>query len=73
MGETPMPLSKRAAAATDPNVQYAYEDGADPGSADFEAKYVRPDCVTYPGPSTRRKVYYTTAATSSPRSTEWPT
>ena len=37
-----------AATDTDPNVQYAYEDGID----GTEAKYVRPDYVTYPGPST---------------------
>jgi RHS repeat-associated protein len=43
-----------AATATDPNVQYAYEDGI----ASNEAKYVRPDYVTYPGPSSRRVVYY---------------
>ena len=41
-------------ASGDPNVHYAYEDGI----ASNEAKYVRPDYVTYPGPSTRRAVYY---------------
>jgi hypothetical protein len=45
-----------AATATDPNVQYAYEDGS--GGADLDANFVRPDYVTYPGPSTRRVVYY---------------
>jgi len=42
------------AGSTDPNVQYAYEDGI----ASNEAKYVRPDYVTYPGPTTRRAVYF---------------
>jgi len=41
-------------ASTDPNVQYAYEDGI----VSNEAKYIRPASVTYPGPSTRRVVYY---------------
>jgi len=43
-----------AAGSGDPNVQYAYEDGI----ASNEAKYVRPASVTYPGPGTRRVVYY---------------
>jgi len=43
-----------AAGSGDPNVQYAYEDGI----AGNEAKYVRPASVTYPGPGTRRVVYY---------------
>ena len=46
-----------AATATDPNVEYAYEDGSDPGEEDYEAKYVRPASVTYPGPSQRRVVH----------------
>jgi RHS repeat-associated protein len=37
-----------------PYVQYAYEDGI----ASNEAKFLRPDYVTYPGPSARRVVYY---------------
>jgi len=44
------------ATSADPNVQYAYEDGS--VGADLDANYVRPDYVTYPGPSTRRVVYY---------------
>jgi len=43
-------------ASGDPNVQYAYEDGS--GGADLDANYVRTDYVTYPGPGTRRVVYY---------------
>ena len=39
---------------SEPSVEYAYEDAV----ASYEAKYVRLDYVTYPGPSTRRKVYY---------------
>jgi len=50
-----------AATATDPNVQYAYEDGS--GGADLDANFVRPDYVTYPGPSARRVVYYNYAST----------
>jgi len=45
-----------AATDTDPNVQYAYEDGV--VGQGVEAKFIRPDYVTYPGPSTRRVVYY---------------
>jgi len=47
-------------ATTDPNVQYAYEDGA--SGADLDANYVRPTSVTYPGPSTRRVVHYNYAS-----------
>ena len=43
-----------SATSTDPNVQYAHEDGI----ASNEAKYVRQASVTYPGPSARRAVYY---------------
>jgi len=42
------------ATSTDPNVEYAYEDGI----VSNEAKFLRPDSVTYPGPGTRRVVYY---------------
>jgi len=45
-----------ATAATDPNVQYAYEDGS--GGADLDANFVRVDYVTYPGPTATRRVYY---------------
>ncbi len=40
--------------------EYAYEDGS--GGADLDANYVRPDYVTYPGPSSRRVVYYNYAS-----------
>ena len=44
-------------------VDYAYEDGlsiSDSGGspASYEAKYVRLNSVTYPGPATRRAIYY---------------
>ena len=48
-----------AADSGDPNVQYAYEDGI----VSTEAKFLRPNSVTYPGPSTRRVVYYNYAST----------
>ena len=56
-------------ASTDPNVQYAYEDGS--GGADLDANYVRRNSVTYPGPSTRRKVYYHYTDSTAANESNW--
>ncbi len=49
------------ATASDPNVEYAYEDVA--SGADLDANCVRPASVPYPEPSSRRVVYYNYAST----------
>ncbi len=58
---------------SEPAVSYAYEDGSAPGgeTPDYEAEYVRLDYVTYPGPSTPRKVYYHYTDSTAENQANW--
>ena len=49
------------AVSGDPSVQYYYEDASKTGGfgpMDYEANYIRLYKISYPGPSTKRLVYY---------------